>query len=308
MRVLLIANDVASSVTPRTRVVIAKALAADHKVEVAKTSHRGDATDLARDAVADGFEAVVVLGGDGTLNEAACGVIGTDVCLGVLPGGSTNVYARTIGMAEDPVEATGQLLSALGEPGQRRRRISVGELNSRPFLFHAGVGFDAAVVARVEQRSTIKRWAGHPLFVWSAFATWGNYDRTHRFTVESEGSDGLSCAFAVAVNSDPYTFLGKRPLHIARGADFNKGLSLVGFKRLGLASTMLAAAQALFLPGGLTSGGAVSRVDHLTNMTIQSAKPVPYQVDGDYLGEASEFNISHHPNALDIIDPRPSGS
>src|ERR671912_1976787 len=113
MRVLLLVNSSASSVTPRSRVVIQKALSADHDVTLAETSRRGHATRLAQGAAADGVDVVVVLGGDGTLNEAANGLAGTETALAPLPGGSTNVFARTLGIADDPVEATGQLLSSL---------------------------------------------------------------------------------------------------------------------------------------------------------------------------------------------------
>src|SRR6516165_352000 len=101
MKLLLLVNESASSVTPRARVVIQKALAADHEVTFAETSRRGHASRLAQGAAADGVNVVVVLGGDGTLNEAANGLAGTDTALGVLPGGSTNVFARTIGLPVD---------------------------------------------------------------------------------------------------------------------------------------------------------------------------------------------------------------
>ena len=149
MRVLLVVNASASSVTPRTRVVIAKALAADHSVEVAETSRRGHASRLAQGAAASGVDVVVVLGGDGTVNEAANGLAGSSTALGVLPGGSTNVFARTIGCPNDPIEATGQLLAALSR--RSIRRVGLGSANGRYFLFHAGIGFDAAVVEQVER-------------------------------------------------------------------------------------------------------------------------------------------------------------
>src|ERR1700694_4362073 len=116
MRLLLLVNTSASSVTPRGRVVIQKALSADHDVHVTETGRRGHATRLALGAAAEKVDVVVVLGGDGTLNEAANGLAGTETALAVLPGGSTNVFARTIGLAHDPIEATGQLLGALARP------------------------------------------------------------------------------------------------------------------------------------------------------------------------------------------------
>src|SRR5687768_11921903 len=153
MRVLLLVNASASSVTARTRVMIAKALSADHTVEVAETSRRGHATRLAQGAAADGVDVVVVLGGDGTLNEAANGLAGSSTALAPLPGGSTNVFARTIGLPDDPVEATQLLLEALAAGSIRR--VGLGSVNGRYFLFHVGMGFDAAVVQQVERRSSL---------------------------------------------------------------------------------------------------------------------------------------------------------
>ena len=110
---MFLVNPAASSVTPRTRVVIQKALAADHEVVLAETIRRDHATRLTRESVNDGFDVVVVLGGDGTLNEAANGLISSKTALAVLPGGSTNVFARTLGLPDDPVEATGILLESI---------------------------------------------------------------------------------------------------------------------------------------------------------------------------------------------------
>ena len=147
MRVLLLVNSAASSVTGRRRVVIHKALSADHEVTLAETARRGHATRLARSAASEGTDVVVVLGGDGTLNEAANGLAGTDTALAALPGGSTNVFARIIGLPDDPIEAAGQLLDALDRDAITR--IGLGAVDGRYFLFHCGIGFDAAVVEQV---------------------------------------------------------------------------------------------------------------------------------------------------------------
>ena len=105
MKVLLVVNPLASSVTGRTRVVIQKALSADHRVEVAVTQRRDHATKIAENAAKDGIDIVVVLGGDGTLNEVAHGLVDSGTAIAALPGGSTNVFARTLGVPDDPIEA-----------------------------------------------------------------------------------------------------------------------------------------------------------------------------------------------------------
>ena len=132
MRVLLLVNSAASSVTGRRRVVIQKALSADHEVSLAETVRRGHATRLARSAASDGVDVVVVLGGDGTLNEAANGLAGTGTALAALPGGSTNVFARIIGLPDDPIEAAGQLLDALDRGAINQHRARSGRRAALP--------------------------------------------------------------------------------------------------------------------------------------------------------------------------------
>ena len=157
MRILLLVNESASSVTARTRVLIQAALAEDHEVELAMTSRRGHASRLARGAASTGTDLVAVLGGDGTLNEAANGLAGTDCVLAPLPGGSTNVFARTIGLDDDPLNATRQTIGAISD--NSIQSVGLGEVAGRYFLFHCGNGFDAAVVRQVERRPGVKRYA-----------------------------------------------------------------------------------------------------------------------------------------------------
>ena len=119
-RVLLIANARAGSVSDRTKEVIVKALSADFKLDVADTESRGHAIELARDAAHQGFDAVLAFGGDGTINEVAQDLVETDVAMGIIPGGSTNVMARSLGIPSDPVEATAFAASHLRSGTKRR--------------------------------------------------------------------------------------------------------------------------------------------------------------------------------------------
>ena len=306
MKILFLVNSSASSVTPRSRVVIRKALSADHDVTLAETKRRGHATRLAQGAAASGAEVVVVLGGDGTLNEAANGLAGSHCALAALPGGSTNVFARTIGLPNDPIEATGQLLDALAQ--RSIERVGLGSVNGRYFLFHTGVGFDAAVVAQVEKRAELKRYAGHPLFVYASFATWlRHYDRSKpRFAVEHLGPDDESVDdgyLTIVMNTSPYTYLGNRPLDLAPEATLGSGLAVVTLRTMRFARTLRIIASAL------GNGQAMRRsrwVDHrtdLSGLTIRAYGPIPYQVDGDYLGEVEHLTFRHEPEVLDLVVP-----
>jgi diacylglycerol kinase family enzyme len=306
MRILLLVNASASSVTARTRVVIAKALAADHDVEVAETSRRGHATRLAQGAAAAGVDCVVVLGGDGTLNEAANGLAGTKCALGVLPGGSTNVFARTIGMVNDPIEATGQLLAALG--ARSIRRVGLGSVNGRYFLFHVGMGFDAAVVEQVERRAGLKRYAGHPLFVYAGFATWfRHYDRSRpRLAVQPDDGPVVDDVyFAICLNTNPYTYLGNRPLNIAPDAGLDKRLAMVAVRTMAFVPLLSIVASALGLGVQVRRRRKVAYLPDLAGATAVGYGPFPYQVDGDFLGETEQLVFRHEPDVLDLVLPLP---
>jgi diacylglycerol kinase family enzyme len=305
MRLLLLVNTSASSVTPRGRVVIQKALAADHDVHVVETSRRGHATRLALGAAAEGIDVVVALGGDGTLNEAANGLAGTSTALAVLPGGSTNVFARTIGFANDPIEATGQLLVALNRPGSVRP-VGMGSMNGRYFLFNAGIGLDAAVIERVDRRSGLKRWAGHPLFVWSALVTWGRHYERSRPSVRVTFPDGdtLDGYFALALNSDPYTFLGDRPLHLAPEATLERGIVMVTFRTLAAIPFLRIVGSALGWGRPAAAQRGLDLRADLTGCTVRTLDgPLPAQVDGEHLGDISVAELRHEPDVLRLVFP-----
>jgi len=304
VRVLLIVNATASSVTARRRVIIQKALGADHDLEVAETSRRGHAARLARGAAAEGVEVVAVLAGDGTLNEAADGLVGTDTAIAPLPGGSTNVYARSLGIPDDPVEAAGDLLDALDR--KSFRRIGLGRIGDRHFLFHCGVGFDAAVVEAVERRAAFKRYAAHPLFVMAAFDTWlRTYDHSHgRFAVTFEDGETVPDAtFVIISKTSPYTYLGHRPLVVAPAATLDSPLSFTVIRARHTPSILSIAARAFLSPRALHRQRDVVQRDGVTAATVTSDEPFPYQVDGDYLGDVRRLDVAYVPDALTLVAP-----
>jgi diacylglycerol kinase family enzyme len=299
-----VVNASASSVTARARVVIRKALAADHEVSVVETSRRGHARRLAQGAAASGTDVVAVLGGDGTLNEAANGLVGTGTALAVLPGGSTNVFARSIGLPNDPVEATGVLLEALAAGSVRP--VGLGSANGRYFLFHTGIGFDAEVVHQVERRGALKRWAGHPLFITAAVTTWlRHYDRSRpRLAVHlPDGAVVDDGYFAVVLNTSPYTYLGERPLDVAPEATLDRGLVCLTVRRLDLATILGLAASALSTGRAARRGRWTDYRTDLAELRVVGHGPVPHQLDGDYLGEVDALDFRHEPDALRLVLP-----
>ncbi len=304
MKIVLIANASASSVTARTRVVIQKALSADHDVTLKETARRGHATRLAKGAAAEGADVVVVLGGDGTLNEAANGVVGTDTALAPLPGGSTNVFARTLGLPDDPIHATAVTLEAL--ESRSIRSIGLGVANSRYFLFHIGVGYDAAVVKEVEKRGQLKRWAGHSLFAFSAIDTFlRHYDRkTPHFSVDFGSGEVVPDGyFAIALNTDPYTYLGTRPFSVAPEATLDRPMSVVTVRSLSPYRLSRLIASTLRSSDGVTTGKGIDVRSDVRDVTLSSETPFPYQLDGDYLGDVTSMHLTWEPDVLRLVVP-----
>jgi diacylglycerol kinase family enzyme len=307
VRILLIVNAFASSVTARNTVVVHRALSQGNDVEIVETNRRGHATRFAQDAARRGVDVVVGFGGDGTLNEVATGVAGTDTALGVLPGGSTNVFARTLGMPNDPVAAAHLLAAGLAE--RRIEPIGLGRVNGRYFCFHTGVGYDAAVVLEVEQHASLKRWLGHPLFIYASLRTWlVSYDR-HRphFAVCSPGRPDVDDGyFTVVLNTNPYTYLGNRPLDLSPEAGLDRALVAVTFRTMRVGAILGSL-------GGALRGGGVHPTDDLDlrtdlgELVIEAGPdhvgPFPYQVDGDYLGETSRLEFHHVPDAVRLVRP-----
>jgi diacylglycerol kinase family enzyme len=305
MELLLVVNSSASSVTARTRVVIQKALSADHRVTLAETSRRGHATRLAQGAARDGVDVVVVLGGDGTLNEAANGLAGSTTALAPLPGGSTNVFCRTLGLADDPVEATGALLESLAR--RSIRRVGLGCANDRYFLFHVGMGFDAAVVQQVERRSELKRWASHALFVWAAIDTAArHYDRSRpRLAVHhSDGRVVDDGYVAVVFNTTPYTYLGTVPIHVAPDAGLDhEGLVAVTVRTLRFPTIAALLISALRRRRRFARHPLVDYRTGVEELRVTGHGPFPYQLDGDYLGEVESLRFRYVPEALALVIP-----
>lgn len=306
MRIVLIVNAFASSVTARNRVLIQQALRQAGEVTLVETNRRGHAMRFAQDAAKRGVDVVVAFGGDGTLNEAANGLAGTGTALAVLPGGSTNVFARSLGLPNDPVPAARLVLDALRLGA--RERVGLGQVNGRYFTFHTGVGFDAAVVRRVEQRAALKRWVGHPLFIWAALTTWmRGYDRRHpHFAVRYPDGSGIEDGFfTVVLNTNPYTFLGNRPLDLSSAATLDRGLVAVTFRSLSAIAFASTLGRALRGKGVASGRGSDVRTD-LDGLVIESERPFPHQVDGDELGDTRHLAFRHVPEALLLVRPRPA--
>src|SRR5271154_4869287 len=153
-RMLVIVNPYATTVSPHLRDVVIYALRGRFEVDAVDTEAPGHATELCREAAHEGYDVVVAFGGDGTINEAANGLLGSPTPLCFLPGGSANVFAKMLGIPADLIDATEHML-AMAEDW-RPRRVDLGSVNGRCFTFASGLGLDPSVVERVDPNPRLK--------------------------------------------------------------------------------------------------------------------------------------------------------
>lgn len=301
MRALLLFNPQASTSDPQVRDVIASALASQLKLEVHVTKQRGHATHIAAGAVHEGIDVIFAFGGDGTANEAIQAIAGTQVRLGVIPGGSTNVLVRNLGLPTDPVAATGALLERLR--AGTTTTVGLGRANARYFVVNAGFGFDAAVVRLVERRLRLKQFVRQLSFVWYGLQEFFvGYDRSSLpISVEVPGqSPRAGYGLCIVGNTTPYTYLGSRPLQVTPDAAFNRNLDLLGVRSLGTATFLRILLQVMTTAGHVRSR-ATSYWRDLESFTLRADVPLPLQVDGEYAGEWREIRFTSLPQALTLI-------
>ena len=309
MRALLIVNPHATSTTPLRRDVIASALSSAVELEVVQTRYRGHATSLAATARNDGFGLVLTLGGDGTVNEAVNGILGDTrggtaasvPALAALPGGNANVFTRAAGLPADPVDATGQVLQALAEG--RYRRIGLGLAGDRYFTFHAGLGLDAEVVRAVDGHRARGRTATPVLYLRMILRQFYRVtDRRHpALTLERDGHPPAGPLFlGIVSNTAPWTYLGRRPVYTSRQAAFDRGLDLFALRSLGTVSTLRTASR-LLSADGEPRGRSVLALHDQAELTLRSARPVAFQLDGEYVGERESVRSLSVPDALRIV-------
>jgi diacylglycerol kinase family enzyme len=302
-RMLIIVNPYAATVSDRLRHLVVYALQGRYEVDAVDTEARGHATEICREAALEGYDVVVAFGGDGTVNEAANGLLGSSTPLCSLPGGSANVFGRQLGIPGELVDATEHLLALADD--WRVRKVDLGVVNGRCFTFASGLGLDASVVERVDANPRRKARWGPYFFTWVALTTFLRRYIVSPPRLELEaGSRTLAGITAVVQNGSPFTYFQNRPIEIAEGATLDSGT---------LAAAVLHSATPVAMP--FISWRALSRrarvVRHrqvtglgpLHELTVRSAdgRPLPLQVDGDFLGEVGEASFSIKPAALNVV-------
>ena len=309
VRVLVVTNPRATATSPRERDVLAHALGSVARLEVVETAHRGHAAALACRAMRNGTDVVVALGGDGTVNEVINGLLTDGVhdnvpALGVVPAGSTNVFARALGLPQDPIEATGLLLDGLRTGA--RHAVSMGQADDRYFCFAAGLGFDAAIVHGVERHRRMGKRSTHVLYTRVGVREFFRADRRHpKLHVElPDGTRLDDIYFTIVTNADPWTYVGNRPLRPTPEVDFESGLGLYARRRMSTAGVMFSMARLSGDRPRIGRRGAYL-VHDVDQVTVLADEPLPFQVDGDALETRDKVAFRSVPRAVRIVGVPP---
>jgi diacylglycerol kinase family enzyme len=302
-RMLMIINPYATTVSDRLENLVVYALRGRYKVDAINTEARGHAIELCREAAQEGYDVVVAFGGDGTVNEAANGLAGSDTPLSCLPGGRTNVYCRMLGIPTDPVDATEHLLRMADD--WHPRRVDIARVNDRHFTFSAGVGLDASVVERVDAHPRLKVRLGEWYYTWTGVQTFLRRYLVRPTRLEAEfGGKRIAGVTAIVQNADPYTYFGDRPVHLADGSDLDShDLSAVILTRASPIDIPTITWRALLGGPRLVNHRRVRGFTGATDLRIRSLddRPLPLQVDGDYIGEAEEAVFTVTPHGIAVV-------
>lgn len=300
-RVALIVNPVATRANPQIRDRVEAALGSRGPLSVLVTERGGQAGALAARAVAEGASMVVVLGGDGTVSEAAGTLSGGDVGLVPIPAGSTNVFARALGWPHHTRRAIRALEHALNTPVWREvhlARIEAGE-NNRIVCMNAGVGLDAETIHRVEAHPWIKTRFRHAGVSVATVRTVSASRRT-AISVTVDGNEAIDLASIMVVCGSPYAYVGPRPLDLAPDARFDGRLRWFGLPSLSWAA--LAGALSGAVRGGRHIGGSRYADGWAErSIVIESRHPVAVQCDGEPLGWHTFVRITPGPTLRVLV-------
>jgi diacylglycerol kinase family enzyme len=315
MRALLIVNPTATSTTPAGRDLLAHALKSRLELTVEHTNHRGHGAELAQAAVEDGIDLVVVHGGDGTVSGVINGLLGRPgstpagpvPAVAVVPGGSANVLARSLGISRDPVAATNQLIQLLDDYRRHQtwRRIGLIDCGEQWAVINAGMGIDAEVVAAVEAQRD-KGVKVTPLRYWRVAIplTIAFSRREAALTLELPGREPIpGVHFAWVSNTSPWTYSNNRPLVTNPGCTFESGLGVFALDGMKVFPTLSLVGQICF-KGPKPNAKQLVRDDDAAYLKVTSTgAPIASQFDGDYLGLRESMTFRAVPDALAVVAP-----
>lgn len=294
---VLIVNPNAGRLSEHVREDVIAALRSRFKIDAYSTTARDTGISLAADAASAGADLVVGFGGDGHINEVANGLAGTSASLGIIPGGTMNVFARALGIPLDPFTAIDYLQSVLDRPP---KRVPLGQIDDRYFTFSAGCGFDAEAAQRVERYVPAKRHFGELFFFWSAFRVLAGSYRHRNPSMALKGSFGeLPVSMAIVCNAGPYAYLGPIPIDVAPDVKLDGGIDVFALKRMRIESLPFYTWRVL-ISHDIAHHDDVFYASDQEAFELTSDEPFSRHVDGEPLSPSTSARFSVVPNVLKV--------
>jgi diacylglycerol kinase family enzyme len=295
---VLIVNPNAGRLSERTRSEVVQELRARFDLEAYSTTARDTGIALAAEAAAQGARLVIAFGGDGHVNEVANGLADTDSVLGVIPGGTMNVFARALDLPLEPMAAIDELVKSLD---RQPRKVPLGKMDQRYFTFSAGCGFDAEAAERVERYVPAKRRFGEMFFFWSAFRVLSGSYRYRRPSMLLRGDFGeVEVAMAIACNAGPYAFFGGRPIVLAPDVRLEGGIDVFALRQMRLQALPTYVWSVLATGGIAHHSDAFYRHDLETFEIVSEDKPFYRHVDGEPLPPVHRARFSVVRDVLNV--------
>lgn len=294
---VVIVNPNAGRLSESVRNEVLTALRSRFTVDVFATTARDTGISIAQEVTEEADRLVIAFGGDGHVNEVVNGVAGTGSVLGIIPGGTMNVFARALGLPLDPFEAIRYLQSALArEP----RRVHLGKMDERYFTFSAGCGFDAEAAERVERYVPNKRRFGELFFFWSAFRVLAGSHRHREPFMTLTGPFGSErVAMAIACNAGPYAYLLDRPIDVAPKVRLEGGIDVFALRKMRIEAFPMYAWRTA-ISSDLVAHDDVVYESDLGSFDLIGDKPFSRHVDGEPLPPRSQAHFEIAKNVLRV--------
>ncbi|MEZ2121480.1 MULTISPECIES: diacylglycerol kinase family protein [unclassified Corynebacterium] len=318
MRSLMLSNPNSTTLTSQvTRQVVGPLLEAT-ELTSAFTQYAGHAEDICRGLTRSDVDTVIVVGGDGTVNEVINGLIGPDPehrpdpgdlpKVAVVPTGSANVFARALGLPNEPAAAAAQLRDLM--LSDTSRRLPLGRIEDRWFCVNAGFGLDANVIDMMEDLRDSGKSATPWRYAAVAATAWQRLRRhPPAISYVAHSTEGLQTGGGVPLlivsNTNPWTYAGPVPVVTNPEQKLDAGLSLYALRDIEGPGGLVALMHSLGVGNRRWPTLRVDlreiRVDDISELTLTSPRALKWQVDGEYAGKTKNLRLRSFADVIDVV-------
>ncbi|MFN2569774.1 MAG: diacylglycerol kinase family protein [Candidatus Dormibacteria bacterium] len=303
-RLLLIANPAARRVRNNQHLGIARILSQRYSVEPVCSTSAEHVREAAGRAAAEGFSVVAAMGGDGLISNAVSGLAGSGALLAIIPAGTANASARSLGIAAGARAAARELAAAPTRrplPVARLTLHSGGVTSTRYALSQVGLGLDAEVVRRVEACGQHKRRFGELYFAFITISVLTGWARRRKASMHVHSGERRAQAVSLLIQVRwPYTYLG--PVTLALTPESTPGMDALVVRRFSGRAMISAVTRALTVHTFHRCPG-VELWPGCTDVHIEADPGMVAQADGEPLGFVESMDVTWSTESLLLANP-----